>query len=159
MKILKRLAAAVAVIALLSSCSVLKSVATNAVKAGSNTGAAITALSQVLNTAGNIDLGSITNIINLGQVIRGAKSVSTANSSYLDSFINGLISGSSNKINTSNATSVINGLKALSGLDTSALKNAALKAAVTGAVSQVSPSAAGVSETLSQVNSILGLLK
>ena len=159
MKIFKRLAAAVAVIALLSSCSVLKSVATNALKAGSNTGAAITALSQVLNQAGNIDLGSINNIINLGQVIRGAKSVAGANTSFLDSFTNGLIQGSANKINNSNASSVINGLKALSGMDTSALKNAAIRAAMTGAVKKVSTNEPGVSQALSQVNSILGLLK
>ena len=44
MKIFKHIIAAAATIALLSSCSILKSVATNAMKAGSNTGSAITAL-------------------------------------------------------------------------------------------------------------------
>ena len=160
MKIFKPLAAAVAAIALLSSCSILKSVATNALTAGSNTGAAITDLAtEALSSAGKIDLGSITNLINLGQVIRGAKTVSSASTSFLESFTNGLIKGSANKINNSNVANVISGLKTLNGLDTSSLKNAALKAAMTGAVSAVSNNAPGVTETLSQVSSILGLLK
>ena len=159
MKILKRLAAAVAVIALLSSCSVLKSVATSALTSGSNTGSAISQLATVLGQTGNIDLSSITNIINLGQILRGANSVSGAGASYLDSFTSGLIQGSSNLINSSNVSSVISGLKALSGMDTSALSNAAAQAALTGVVSAVNPSDSGVSKALSQVNSILGLLK
>ncbi|MBQ9660485.1 MAG: hypothetical protein IJV37_04380 [Bacteroidales bacterium] len=159
MKILKRLAAAVASIALLSSCSILKSVATSALTSGSNTGAAISQLATALGQAGNIDLGSITNIINLGQILRGAKSVTGANASYLDTFINGMIQGSANKINTSNVNSVISGLQSLAGMDTAALKNAATKAALTGAVSAVNPSDPGVSQALSQVTSILGLLK
>ncbi|MCR4859377.1 MAG: hypothetical protein K5910_01785 [Bacteroidales bacterium] len=159
MKFLKHLLAAVAAIALLSSCSILKSVATNALTAGSNTGAAISDLAGVISSAGNIDLGSITNIINLGQVLRGAKTVSNANTSFLDSFTNGLIKGSANKINTSNVSNVISGLKTLSGLDTSALTKAATKAAMTGVVPALSSSDASVSETLSQVSGILGLLK
>jgi len=159
MKIHKYIAAAVATIALLSSCSILQSVATNALKAGSNTGAAISDLAQVVKSAGNIDLGSITDIINLGQVIRGAKTVSSANTSFLESFTSGLIQGSANKINSSNAGNVISGLKALSGMDTAALKSAAIKAAMTGVVNKVSTNDTGVSDALSQVNSILGLLK
>ena len=159
MKIYKYIAAAVASIALLSSCSILQSVATNALKAGSNTGAAISDLAQVVKTAGNVDLGSITDIINLGQVIRGAKTAATASTSFLEKFTSGLIQGSANKINNSNVGNVISGLKTLNGLDTSALKSAAIKAAMTGAVNKVSTNDAGVSDALSQVGSILNLLK
>jgi hypothetical protein len=159
MKLFKRIVLAVATIALLSSCSVLKSVATNALTAGSNTGSAIKGLAEVLKQAGNIDLGSITNIINLGDVIRGAKTAANASTSFLENFSQGLIKGSTNMINNSNVSNVLSGLKALNGMDTSALKSAAIKAAMTGLVNKVSTNDAGVSDALSQVSSIVNLLK
>ena len=159
MKIFKYIIAAAASIALLSSCSVLKSVATNAMKAGSNTGSAISALADELKVFKNIDLGSITNVINLGQVLTGAKSVAGASTSFVDSFTNGLISGAAGKITNSNAANVVNGLTALTKMDTKALKSAALKAAMTGVVNKVSTNDPGVSDTMNQISSILGMLK
>ena len=159
MKIFKHIIAAAAAIALLSSCSILKSVATNAMKAGSNTGSAITALAEELTQFKNIDLGSITNIINLGQVLTGAKSVAGASTSFVENFTNGLISGAKGKITNSNAGNVINGLTALTKMDTSALKSAAIKAAMTGVVNKVSTNDPGVSDTMNQVTSILGMLR
>lgn len=159
MKMLKHLAAAVVTISLLSSCSVIKNVASSALSMGSNTGSAITSLYQVLKTAGNIDLSSITNLINLGQILSGANSVSKGNTSFLEQFATGLINGSSGMITNSNATGVINGLKALAGLDTSAISRAATSAAATGAVPQLSSSTPGVSQTLSQLNGIFNLLQ
>ena len=159
MKIFKYIIAAAASIALLSSCSVLKSVATNAMKAGSNTGSAISALADELKVFKNIDLGSITNVINLGQVLTGAKSVAGASKSFVDNFTSGLISGAAGKINNSNAANVINGLTALTKMDTKALKSAALKAAMTGVVNKVSTNDPGVSDTMNQISSILGMLK
>lgn len=159
MKIFKHIIAAAATIALLSSCSILKSVATNAMKAGSNTGSAITALAEELTQFKNIDLGSITNIINLGQILTGAKSVAGASTSFVENFTNGLISGAKGKITNSNAGNVINGLTALTKMDTSALKSAAIKAAMTGVVNKVSTNDPGVSDTMNQVTSILGMLR
>ena len=163
-KSLFRLAAIVAAFMMFSSCSVLKSLTANALSAGTNTGSALLNLYRLVKASksqstNSIDLTNTSNLINLGQVIRGAKTVSSASTSFLESFTSGLIKGSANKINNSNVANVISGLKTLNGLDTSSLKNAALKAAMTGAVSAVSNNAPGVTETLSQVNSILGLLK
>lgn len=159
MKVLKYVAAAVVTLSLLSSCSVIKNVATSALSMGSNTGSAITSLYKVLKTAGNIDLGSITNLINLGQILTGANGVSKGNTSFLEQFTSGLINGSAGMITNSNASSVINGLKALAGIDTSAISKSAAAAAATGAVTQLSSSTPGVSQTLSQLNSIFNLLQ
>ena len=74
MKILKRLIAAVAAIALLSSCSVLKNITTSPTSAGSNTGSAILALYRVLSQTGAIDLSSVMNVLNIGKI----RSVSAA---------------------------------------------------------------------------------
>lgn len=159
MKVLKYVAAAVVTLSLLSSCSVIKNVATSALSMGSNTGSAITSLYKVLKTAGSIDLSSVTNLINLGQILTGANGVSKGNASFLEPFTSGLINGSAGLITNSNASSVINGLKALSGIDTSAITKAAAAAAATGAVTQLSSSTPGVSQTLSQLNSIFNLLQ
>ncbi|MCR4824814.1 MAG: hypothetical protein K5849_05590 [Bacteroidales bacterium] len=158
MKIFKYLSAAVVTIALLSSCSVVKSVATNALTSGTNTGSALSTLYKVLNTTGSIDLSNVTNIINLGKILTGAGSVSNANSSFLEKFTSGLISGSSGLVTNSNASAVINGLKALSNIDTSAITKAAASAAA-GSVTQLTSSTPGVSATLSQLNSIFSLMK
>ena len=159
MRIFKYLAAALVALSLLSSCSVLKSVASTALTKGTNAGAALVDLAEVLTSSGAIDLSSITNIINLGNVISGAKSAAKGNESFLESFTKGLISGSKNAVNTSNVSGVINGLKSLANVDTSAIATAAAKAAISGVVPAVSNSAAGVSDTISSIKNILNVLK
>ena len=77
----------------------------------------------------------------------------------MDNFTSGLISGAAGKINNSNAANVINGLTALTKMDTKALKSAALKAAMTGVVNKVSTNDPGVSDTMNQIGSILGMLR
>ena len=77
----------------------------------------------------------------------------------MENFTNGLISGAKGKITNSNAGNVINGLTALTKMDTSALKSAAIKAAMTGVVNKVSTNDPGVSDTMNQVTSILGMLR
>ncbi|MBR5724652.1 MAG: hypothetical protein IKX62_04685 [Bacteroidales bacterium] len=158
MKILKRLAAAVAIIALLSSCSVLKSLTTNPTSTGSNTGSALLALYQVLRQTGAIDLSSVMNVINLGKILTGASALTDASPSFLNSFSSGLISGSENMINNSNVSAVINGLKALTSIDTSAIEKAA-EQANSGMTTQLTNTTAGVAPTLSQLNQIFSLLK
>ena len=158
MKILKRLAAAVAIIALLSSCSVLKSLTTNATTTGSNTGSALLALYRVLSQTGTIDLSSVMNIINLGKILTGASALTDAAPSFLNNFSGGLMSGSENLVNNSNVSAVVNGLRALTNIDTSAIEQAA-RQANSGMTAQLSPSAAGVSATMSEINKLLSLLK
>lgn len=158
MKILKRLTAAVAAIALLSSCSVLKNVATSATTLGSNTGSAITALYKVLSTVGAIDLSSVMNILNLGQILAGANSLTDATPSFVNQFTSGLISGSDNLINSNNVAGVIDALKALTSVDSTAIDKA-VTAANSGTTPQLASSAVGVPQTLSCLDDIFALLK
>ena len=159
MRLLKYLTAAVISLSLLSSCSVLKNAAANVLTTGSNTGSAITALYRVLQTAGNIDLSNVTNLINLGKILTGANTVSNASTSILDQFTRGLISGSTGLITNSNASGVISGLQTLANLDTSAIARAAASAAAGTVTTPITNSTPGVSATLSQLNSIFNLLK
>lgn len=157
MKILKRLIAAVAVIALLSSCSVLRTMTSSPSSAGSSTGAAITALYKVLSQAGAIDLSSVMNILNLGKILTGAGMLPNATPSFMNGFSNGLISGSGNLINSGNVSGVISALQALSSVDSSAIMKA-VDAANSGTTPQLSNSAVGVAPTLSCLNDIFALL-
>ncbi len=158
MKILKRLIAAVAAIALLSSCSVLKNITTSPTSAGSNTGSAILALYRVLSQTGAIDLSSVMNVLNIGKILTGAGMLPDASPSFLNSFTSGLISGSDNMINSGNVSGVIDGLKALAGVDSSAIMKA-VDAANSGMTPQLTASAVGVPQTLSGLNDIFALLK
>ena len=160
MKIFKYLAAVVISVSLLSSCSVIKNVAAaNPLSSGKYTGQAISALYKVLQSTGAIDLSSITNIINLGNILTGATSATKTNQSFLDTFTKNLISGSGNLVNNSNVSAVLSGLQALANMDTSAIAKAATTAAMTGKVPALSASDPGVSGTICQLTNILGLLK
>lgn len=158
MKIFKRLTAAVAAVALLSSCSVLKSITASPVSTGSNTGSAILALYQVLSQTGAIDLSSVMNILNLGQVLTGASTLTNATPTFLNGFTSGLISGSENLVNDGNVSAVIDGLKSLAGIDNAAIMKA-VDAANSGTTPQLSSSAVGVAPTLSCLDGIFALLK
>ena len=155
MKLFKHIAAATAALMLLTSCSVLKSVASSALSAGSSTGTAISALYNIFKLTGGIDLSNLTNIINLGKILTGAN----ATTAYTDDFASGLISGSSNLVNADNVASVLSTLKALTNIDTSAITNAASSYAATGTATPVSASNAGASETVSALTSLFKTLK
>jgi hypothetical protein len=159
MKLFKHIAAATAALMLLTSCSVLKSVASSALSAGSSTGTAISALYNIFKLTGGIDLSNLTNIINLGKILTGAKSLANATTAYTDDFASGLISGSSNLVNADNVASVLSTLKALTNIDTSAITNAASSYAATGTATPVSASNAGASETVSALTSLFKTLK
>jgi hypothetical protein len=158
MKLFKCLAVASASLILLSSCSVLKGVASSATTAGNNTGTALSALYKIILGGGTLDLSDLSTLINLGKILTGANSLADASTSFVDQFASGLISGSSNLVNSSNASAVINGLKGLANIDTSAIMSAAA-AAATGVTPNISNSTEGVSSTLSALNGIFNLLK
>jgi hypothetical protein len=160
MRFFKFIAAAVITLSLLSSCSVIKNVAaSNPLSSGKYTGQAISALYQVLQKTGAIDLSNITNIINLGSILTGATSATKTSQSFLDTFTKNIISGSNNLVNSSNIGGVMSGLQALANMDTSAIAQAATTAAMTGKVPSLSNSDPGVSGTINQLTSILGLLR
>ncbi len=158
MKIFKHLVVAAAATLLLSSCSVIKSVAASAVSSGNSTGSALATLYSIFKSTGTIDLSNATNIVNLGKILTGASSLSDATESYTDKFVSGLISGSSNLINDTNVSKVLSGLKTLSNVDASAI-TAAAKSAAAGVATQVTSSTEGVSETISSLKSIFNALK
>ena len=156
MKLFKCLAVASAAVILLSSCSILKSPSADAATSGTNTGSALSTLYKILKSTGTLDLSDLTTIINIGKVLLGANALNDATQSFTDQFAGGLISGSSSLINNANVGGIMNGLKALSGLDTSALTQAA--AATKGNSFQVNTANAGVASTVSSLTNILQLM-
>ena len=107
MKTLKHLVAAVAALSILTSCSVLKGLTSSAASAGSNTGSAIAAIYNIFKSTGGIDLNNITTLINLGKILSGAQSLTGATEAFTSDFTSGLISGSSNLVNSANVASVL----------------------------------------------------
>ena len=99
MKLMKRIAAGVASLLLLTSCSILQNAA-SATSLGGNTGTAISAIYNVLKAAGGIDLSNLTNIINIGKILTGAGALSNATQAFTDEFSQALINGSNNLVNT-----------------------------------------------------------
>ena len=108
MKLMKRIAAGVASLLLLS------------------------AIYNVLKAAGGIDLSNLTNIINIGKILTGAGALSNATQAFTDEFSQALINGSNNLVNSGNVAKVLSGLKALNNIDTSAFSESATKAYANG---------------------------
>jgi hypothetical protein len=157
MKALKHLAAACVVLTMLSSCSVINKAA-QAASIGSTTGNSLANIINVLKATGVIDLSNLANIINLGQILTGASTLSNATQAFTDDFATGLIKGSSNLVNSSNVTGVMSALKSLAGIDNSSILNA-VTAVNAGQTPQLTSSSAGVGETLSTIQSIYNLVK
>ena len=175
MKHIIRFAACIAAFLTISSCSMLGSLAGgNGTTVGSNTGSALLRLFkawQVLkgntttapnynytgNTGSGLDLSNVANLINLGQVLTGASTLTNATPTYTNQFSNGLISGSSNLVNNNNVGGVLNGLLNLASGNTSVLSAAAASAAA-GNQTTVTNQTAGAAEALSTLGSIFSLL-
>lgn len=168
MKHLRFIAAALTAILLVSSCSILglggnsntntTSTTATPTSIGSSTGSALIAIYNVLKSTGIIDLSNLTNIINLGQILTGATSLSNATSAYADQFASGLIAGSNKAINESNVASVMESLKSLSSVNAKAINKAASNA-YAGNATTLSATAPGVNQTLSTLNDIFATLK
>ena len=156
MKLFKRIVAGVAALSLLTSCSLLQGVS-SAASTGSSTGTALAAIYNVLKSTGGIDLSSLANLINIGQILTGANSLTNATASFTDEFTQGLIQGSNNLVTSANASKVISGLKALSSIDTSTLSKASSKA-YAGTPTTVSTSDKNVDATMKAITSLLGSL-
>ena len=156
MKLLKRIALGVASLLLISSCSLLQNVA-NATTSGAKTGAAISAIYNVLKAAGGIDLSNLTNIINIGKILTGAGSLSNATQSYTDEFATALINGSNNLVNSGNVSKVLAGLKALNSIDTSAFSESATKSYANG-TQQIQKNDKDVNATVDAITKLLGAL-
>ena len=157
MKLMKRIIAGVASLLLLSSCSILQNVATNATSVGTSTGTAIAAIYNVIKAAGGIDLSNLTNIINIGKILTGASALTNATQSFTDDFATALINGSENLVNTGNVASVLTGLKALNDLNTTAFSDSATKAYANG-TQQIQKNDKDVNATVNAITKLLGTL-
>jgi len=156
MKLIKRIAVGIASLLVISSCSILQTVG-NATTAGSNTGSAIAAIYNVLKAAGGIDLSNITNIINIGKILTGAGALSNATQSFTDEFATALINGSNNLVNSGNVSNVINGLKALNSINTSAFSDSAVKSYSDG-TQTIQKNDKDVNATVNAITKLLGSL-
>ena len=157
MKLMKRIIAGVASLLLLSSCSILQNVASNATSVGTSTGTAIAAIYNVIKAAGGIDLSNLTNIINIGKILPGASTLTNATQSFTDDFATALINGSENLVNTGNVASVLTGLKALNDLNTTAFSDSATKAYANG-TQQIQKNDKDVNATVNAITKLLGSL-
>lgn len=156
MKLMKRIAVGLASLLLLTSCSILQKAA-SASSLGGNTGTALSAIYNVLKSAGGIDLSNLTNIINIGKILTGAGTLANATQAFTDDFASALITGSNNLVNNGNVAKVLTGLKALNNLDTSAFSDAATKAYANGS-QQIQKNDAAVNATVKAITSLLGNL-
>ena len=159
MKAIKRALAIVAALSLFTSCSLLGGLSSNnSSSTGSTTGSALATIFNVLKNTGSLDLGNLTNLINLGQILLGANSLTNATQAYTDQFAADLIKGSNNKVNKSNVSSVIAGLKNLASTDTSILQKST-QAAYTGSLVPVATSNKDVKANMDAVNAIMAAMK
>lgn len=167
MKTLKHILAAILALTLFTSCGILgrssstpstTTSAGNNSSVGINTGSALGAIFSILQSTGAIDLGNITNLINLGQILLGANSLTNASQAYTDQFAADLIKGSNRKINNNNVSSVIAGLKKLAATDTSVLSKST-QAAYTGSLVPVATSNKDVKANMDAINAILNVMK
>ena len=163
MKAFKHIAAALAALLLLTSCSVLGGMSSNTgtsagtTSTGSSTGSALTAIFNVLKNTGTLDLGNLTNLINLGQILMGANSLTNATQAYTEQFSKDLIS-SSKLINSSNVNNVIASLKKLASTDNSAL-NKATTAAFAGNLTPVSTQNKDVKASVDAITAVVNAMK
>ena len=158
MKLFKHIAAGIAALTILSSCSLLTNTASNATTSGSTTGGALAALYDIFKATGGIDLNNLTNLINLGKILGNIGGLGNATASFTDQFAAGLIDGSANLVNKTNVASVLSGLKTLANIDTSTITSAA-SAAASGAPSTLTSNTEGVATTLSSLTSIFNALQ
>lgn len=166
MKTLKHIAAALVALSLVTSCSLLGNLGSGSsasstntsASTGANTGSALATIFNVLKSTGSLDLGNLTNLINLGQILIGANSLTDAGQAYTQQFAAGLIQGSRNLINNNNVNQVIDGLKNLAGTDTSALTKATT-AAFAGNLVPVSKSDKNVQSNMAAIDAIMKAMK
>lgn len=165
MRIFKFIAAALISLSLCTSCGLLGSQSTGTTagttqtaSTGLNTGSALSTILGVLLNSGSIDLGNLTNLINLGQILLGANSLVDATPEYTTQFASDLIKGSNKKVNKGNVDAVMQGLRNLAGSDTSALTKATT-AAFAGNLVPVTLSDKGVKDNMAELDSILKLMK
>ena len=140
---------------------------------GQTAGVALKALLAQYKADGRkLDMGNINNLLNLTALANSVKDLKGQSSkgTFYKDFVKGLISGSNNLINSSNSTSVMNGLSNLvnnvdlSGLTASAEDKAqsaasALTDKLSGASEKANTAVTNATEIAGAVSNILNLFK
>ena len=139
---------------------------------GQAAGAALKALYTQYKADGKLDMGNLTNLMNLTTLatnVQGLKGQSNKSAFYMD-FVKGLVTGSNNLVTESNSTSVMSGLTNLvnnvdlSGLTASAEDKAQSAAAtltekLTGASEKANTAVENATEIATAVTNILNIFK
>lgn len=139
---------------------------------GQAAGAALKALYTQYKADGKLDMGNLTNLMNLTTLatnVQGLKGQSNKSAFYMD-FAKGLVIGSNNLVTESNSTSVMSGLTNLvnnvdlSGLTASAEEKAQSAASnltekLAGASDKANTAVANATEIADAVTNILNLFK
>ena len=127
---------------------------------GQAAGVALKALYTQYKADGKLDMGNLTNLMNLTTLatnIQGLKGQSNKSAFYMD-FAKGLVMGSNNLVTESNSTSVMSGLTNLvNNVDLSALTASA--SALTGASEKANTAVENATEIAGAVTNILNLFK
>ena len=145
---------------------------TTATSNGQAAGVALKALYGQYKTDGKLDMGNLTNLMNLTTLatnVQGLKGQSNKSAFYMD-FAKGLVLGSNNLVNENNSASVMSGLSNLvnnvdlSGLTATAEEKAqsaasALTEKLSGASEKANTAVENATEIAGAVTNILNLFK
>jgi len=153
-RIVKAIAATMTAVMLTTSCGVL-GLGSSKKSNGVGLGAALLALYAGYKLAGKIDLSNLGNIINLASIINILKGNALEGDNT--ELIAGLIEGSQNTINQSNAQSIVNLLGKLSSLDLNKVSTTA-KSLTNSATQEATQAAAATLTASPEVQSALGTL-
>lgn len=158
---------------LLTGSSSTTETVSEATSDGQAAGAALKSLySQYKADGKKLDMSNLSNMLNLATLassVEGLKGTSNKSTFYKD-FAKGLVIGSGNLVNSTNSTSVMNGITSLvnnvdlSGLtetaeSTASKATSALTSALTGASDKATTAVSNATEIASSVSNILNLFK
>ena len=139
---------------------------------GQAAGVALKALYGQYKADGKLDMGNLTNLVNLASLATSVQNLKgqTDKSAFYKDFVTGLISGSSNLVSEANSTSVMSGLTNLvnnvdlSGLTATAEEKvesttATLTEKLTNATTKANTAVENASEIATAVTNILNIFK
>lgn len=175
MKLIKSIAAASLLIIAATSCGILGSSATTTPtasantgasllgniasaaltgsSAGQNSGAALKSLYSQYKTDGKVDMGNLTNIMNMATLVNGIQGLKTNNdkSSFYADFAKGLVLGSGNLVTSKNSNNIMGALTNMANTDLSAITKVA--GSLAGKASSTSAATQDALKSLSAANS------
>lgn len=160
MKAIRIIAAFVTATLLVSSCGVLGGASSTAAAGTATTtptltngnglaaGLALLNLYSQYKKAGSIELNNtsnVNNLVNLANNIAGVTKQTTVNAAQ--TFVDGMVTGSKNLVNSSNAATVLNTLAAVNNLDINSIASSAASAAATNLINKAAGTATSAVNT------------